>query len=170
MFFPDQSGFFQGPEQMSLHFLLLCAEDGPAWDDQDAAWQDGFLAQPERFSDQTPCSVPDDSRVMQFAAADDAIPGDLNRIVRLCRLHQNREERIPAGFSVFLERIEILSGTQFSLFPQADAPGFHGAILSQITVRRLRPFALLLARTWRPPLVAILARNPYLRARLTTEG
>ena len=155
---------------MSLHFLLLCAEDGTAWDDQDAAWQDGFLAQPERFSDQTPCPVPHDGRMMQFAAAYDAVPCDLNRIVRLRCLNQYRKKRVPAGFPVFLERIEILSGAEFFLLPQAAAPNFHGGFLSQMTVRRLRPFALLLARTWRPPLVAILARNPYLRARLMTEG
>ena len=108
--------------------------------------------------------------MMQFAAADDAVPGDLNRIVRFRRPHQDREERVPAGFPVFLERIEILSGAELFLLPQAAAPNFHGVFLSQMTVRRLRPFALLLARTLRPPLVAILARNPYLRARLMTEG
>jgi hypothetical protein len=108
--------------------------------------------------------------MMQLAAADDTVPGDRNRTVRVRRLHQDRKERVPAGFPVFLERIEILSGAELFLFPQAAAPNFHGVFLSQMTVRRLRPFALLLARTWRPPLVAILARNPYLRARLMTEG
>ena len=85
--------------------------------------------------------------MMKFAAANDAVPGDMNRIVRLSRPDQDREERVPAGFPVFLERIEILSGAELFPLPQAAAPNFHGVFLSQMTVRRLRPFALLLART-----------------------
>ena len=170
MWIPDQTGFFQAPEQMFLHFLLFCTENGPARDDRDAAWQDAFPVQPECFRDQPSCTVPYDGGMMQFAAADDAVPGNPDRIVRLRRLHQDRKKRVPAGFPVFLERIEILSGAQFFLLPQTPALNDHGADLSQITVKRLRPFARLLARTLRPPLVAILARNPYLRARFTTEG
>ena len=165
----EESGLLQDPEQMLLNFLLPGAENGTPGNDQNAAWQDPLPVQPERFGDQPSCTVPHDGRMMQFAAANDAVPGYPDRAVRRRRLDQYREKRVPAGFPVFLERIEILSGAQFFLLPQAAALNFHGAVL-QMTVRRLRPFALLLASTRRPPLVAILARNPYLRARFTTEG
>ena len=48
---------------MLLNFLLPGAENGASRDDQDAAWQDAPLVQPERFGNQPPRTVPYDGGI-----------------------------------------------------------------------------------------------------------
>jgi len=61
-----------------------------------------------------------------------------------------------------------LSGSQQTLFP-TEVSTHHPFRLSQ-TVRRLRPLARRRDKTWRPFLVAIRARKPWVRARLRVLG
>src|SRR5690606_40792865 len=65
------------------------------------------------------------------------------------------------------DRLE-LSGGQQTLFP-TEVSTHHPFRMSQ-TVRRLRPLARRRDRTWRPFLVAMRARKPWVRARLRVLG
>jgi len=128
------------------------------------------LIQAKKLGNQTSCAISDDGAMMKTPTANHGETRDFGFQPVTGGEHQDGEKRVPSSFAALLEEVEFSAVLQFIAFPQSDAPTVHRDLSAQITVKRLRPFALRRARTLRPPLVAILARKPYFLARLITEG